>query len=124
MWARVVEIALGFWLMMSRFVFRHEAPESSFLTNDLICGFIVITLGFMSFWHKTGWAHFLTAAVAVWLIVYGYLLGYPSPPNAQNQIVTGLLLLVFAIIPNDIDEMPDSWQNFYAENDDDATGER
>lgn len=116
MWARVVEIMLGFWLIVSRFVFRHDAvAEGYLLTNDVICGFIVMTLGFLSFWNKAYWAHFMILLVALWLIVYGYLLGYPSPPTAQNQIMTGLLLAIFAIIPNDIDEMPDSWRKFYTD---------
>lgn len=106
---------LGFWLIASRFVFRHDAAaEGSFLTNDLLCGFAVMILGFMSFWQKTFVAHFLILAVALWLIAYGYAAGYPSPPAAQNQIVTGLLLAMFAIIPNDIDEPPDAWKKFYA----------
>lgn len=115
MWARVVEIMFGFWLIVSRFVFRHDAAEGSFLTNDLLCGFAVMILGFASFWQKTWWAHFLILLVALWLIIYGYSMGYPSPPTAQNQIVTGLLLAVFAIIPNDIDEVPDAWKKFYAD---------
>lgn len=106
---------LGFWLIMSRFVFRHDAAEGWFLTNDLLSGFAVMILGFLSFWQKTYWAHFLILAVALWLIVYGYLTGYPSPPAAQNQIVTGLLLAMLAIIPNDIDELPESWKKFYAD---------
>jgi hypothetical protein len=112
MWARVVEMMLGFWLIMSRFVFPYET--GSLLTNDLVCGFIVIVLAGLSYWPKTFWAHFLLLPVALWLIVYAYTFGHPAPPTAQNQIVTGLLIAMFAIIPNGADELPDDWKRFYA----------
>lgn len=114
MWARVVEISLGFWLMMSPFVFRIVATDSAGLINDLLCGLLAITFGFLSFWKGIGWAHFLTLAVSAWLLVSGFWTGHPAPPEVQNRIVVGLLLAMFAIIPNDIDEMPEEWQRLYA----------
>ncbi len=115
MWARVVEIMLGFWLIVSRFVFRHDAAGGSFLKNDLLCGFAVMIPGFMSFRQKTYWAHFLILAVALWLIIYGSSMGYPSPPSARNQLVTALLLAIFAIIPNGMGELPGDWKKFYTD---------
>ena len=117
MWARVVEIMLGFWLMASPFIFRFAETERGNLLNDLLCGLTVIVLGCLSFGSGTKWAHFLVLFVAVWLIVFGYLAGHPAPPSAQNQIIVGLLLGMFAIIPNRANEMPKAWQKFYAERD-------
>lgn len=115
MWARVVEIMLGFWLMASPFVFRFAQTDTSSLANDLLCGTSAIVLGLMSFWNRTHWAHFLTLIVAIWLIGFGFIGGYPSPPQAQNQIVVGLLLGMFAIIPNRANEMPEDWRKFYTD---------
>lgn len=111
MWARVVEIMLGFWLMASPFIFA----DGSGVLNDLILGLLVLIFGFLSFWRRTGWAHFLSLAAALWLIVFGYSAGHPAPPDSQNRIIVGLLLAMFAIIPNDIDELPRAWQRFYEE---------
>ena len=109
MWARTVEIMLGFWLMASPFIFRAET-----LANDLLCGLLVIVFGLLAYWNRTEWAHFLTLGVSIWLIGFGYWAGHPAPPEAQNQIVVGLLLGMFAIIPNRTNELPESWQKFYA----------
>lgn len=117
MWARVVEIMLGFWLMASPFILRFAERETGNLLNDLFCGLIVMTLGFLSFWDKTGWAHFLTIAVALWLIGFGYVAGHPAPPAAQNQILVGILLGMFAVIPNKTNELPASWGKFYKSTD-------
>lgn len=123
MWARVVEIMAGFWLLMSLFVFSSGEIGNSGLANYLLCGLLVIVFGFLSYWKRTRRAHFLTLIVALWLIISGYLTGHPAPPSAQNQIIVGILLGMFAIIPNRANEMPEAWQKFYAEkNYDERTG--
>ena len=40
---------------------------------------------------------------------------YDYNPSSQNQIIAGLLLAMFAIIPNKTNEMPEAWRNFYNE---------
>jgi hypothetical protein len=55
--------------------------------------------------------HFFTALLALWLIGVGYLAASrPGPPGAQNEIITGLLLLMFAVIPNEADLPPEPWR--------------
>lgn len=114
MWARIVEIMLGFWLMASPFIFQFGETDAKNWANDLSCGLAVIVFGFASYWKPTERAHFLTLAVALWLIVFGYSAGHPAPPPAQNQIICGLLIGMFAIIPNRTNEMPAAWREFYA----------
>lgn len=106
---------LGFWLLASPFVFRSAETGGGGLANDLLCGLLVIIFGFLSYWNRTNWARFLTLVVAAWLIIFGYSAGHPAPPSAQNQIVVGLLLGMFAIIPNRTNEMPEAWNEFYGE---------
>jgi hypothetical protein len=79
----------------------------------MLYGLIAILLGFFSFWNRTVRAHFLLLPLAAWLIVFGYPAGLPAPPSAQNQIVIGLSLAMFAIIPNDADLIPPAWRRFY-----------
>ncbi len=109
MWARVVEIMLGFWLLASPFIFR-----GGILASDLLYGLLVIVFSFLSYWNRTRWAHFLTLFVALWLIILGYTAGHPAPASAQNQIIVGLLVGMFAIIPNRTNELPEAWRKFYA----------
>jgi hypothetical protein len=108
MWARVVEIMLGFWLLASPFIF-----SSANLTIYLVFGFAIILFGFLSFWPRTSAAHFLTLIASLGLIILGYVAGHPATPSAQNQLIVGILLGMFAIIPNRTNEMPDAWHEFY-----------
>jgi hypothetical protein len=116
MWARVVEVMLGCWLAVSPFVFRHARDERAFWTNDLLCASVTVVLALISFWRPLRHAHLVTAAVALWLIGFGYLAApYPTPPALQNDITTGWLLLMFAIIPNEVNRPPRPWRDFYPE---------
>jgi SPW repeat len=114
MWARVVEVMIGCWLAISPFVFRHPPDQSAWWTNDLISGFIVVTLALLSFWTPTRHAHLALSGIAAWLIGFAYLsAAHPIPPALQNDMVVGLLLLMFVIIPDEATLPPKAWREFY-----------
>jgi hypothetical protein len=111
MWSRVVEVMLGVWLLLSPFIFRHPTGEVAWWANDFACAALAITFGCLSFWEPTRRAHLATAALALWLIGFGYFSEpHPSPPAMQNDVFLGLLLLMFAIIPNDASLPPEGWR--------------
>ena len=110
MWARVVEVMLGLWLVISPFIFGHAATDRTLWINDLGCGFLIVTLALLSFWCPLRYAHLGIGVVGLWLIVFGFQSLHPAPPASQNHILMGLLLMMFAIIPNDADLPPRSWR--------------
>jgi hypothetical protein len=112
MWARVIEVMLGCWLAMSPFIFRHAADETVLWFNDLISALAVIVLALVSFSAHFRYAHLAIVVVALWLMGFGFWAsGYPTPPALQNDILVGLLLLMFAIIPNEANLPPRAWRN-------------
>ncbi|MEZ6132953.1 MAG: SPW repeat protein [Planctomycetaceae bacterium] len=111
MWSRVVEVMLGVWLALSPFIFRHPGSEQGLWLNDLLCALAVITAATLSFWRPTGYAHLLQLVIAVWLIGFGYFAApHPTPAALQNNIIVGLMLLMFGIIPNDASHPPEAWR--------------
>lgn len=115
MWARVVEVMLGCWLAVSPFVFRHSADERWLWTNDFACAFAVVALALLSYWPPLKHAHLATGAVALWLMGFGYFASpHPLAPALQNDLLVGLLLAMFAIIPNEANLPPQAWREFYA----------
>lgn len=111
MWARVIEIMLGCWLAVSPFVFRHAADEKVLWLNDLFSALAVIILALISFWPPLRYAHVAIVLVALWLIGVGFWASSaPAPPALQNDILVGLLLLMFAIIPNQANLPPPAWR--------------
>ncbi len=111
MWARVIEVMLGCWLAMSPFIFRHAADERVLWFNDLLSALAVVVLALVSFSPQLRCAHLAILVVALWLIGFGFWpSAYPAPPALQNDIVVGLLLLMFAIIPNEANLPPRPWR--------------
>ena len=110
MWSRVVEFMLGCWLAISPFIFAHPADEPTLWATDWIAACVVIAFALLSYWRPLRHIHLLTAVLACGLIAAGRFLSPGDvPPAAQNQIVVGLLLLMFALVPNHASRPPDAW---------------
>lgn len=116
MWGRVVQVMLGWWLVLSPFIFNSFPDTPAVWINDWVCGAVVIVTSLLSWWPLTRYAYLTSLAVSTWLVGYAYFRGgYPSAPGFQNQILVGLTLLLFAIIPNDASQPPPRWRAFYRE---------
>ena len=112
MWPRVVEVMLGAWLVISPFVFRGTADLERYTVNFVVSGSVVTVASLLAFWRPAGWARFVTLLAALWLTGHGYFAAVrPGPPAAQNEIVIGLLLLIFAILPNETNRPPVPWRD-------------
>ena len=111
MWARIVELLIGLWLVLTPVVFAGTESLDSYVLRDVGAGVLVIALAVLSFWERTAWAHLLTAAVALALGLAGYFgAERPGPPAAQNEIAIALTLLLFAIVPNEAARPPRPWR--------------
>lgn len=111
MWARVIEMMLGAWLVISPFIFRGTPGLERYVVNDVIAGSLAIVFALLCFWGRTPRAHLATLVLGAWLAGYGYLSAdRPGPPAAQNDIVIGLLLMVFAVVPTAAARPPAAWR--------------
>jgi SPW repeat len=112
MWARTVEFMLGCWIIISPFVFRHPADQSSLWVTDVSCGFAVVVISLLSYAPRLRYLHPGTAGVSLWLVLFGYFYQtHPTPAPLQNDILVGLLLMMFAIVPNESTLPPPSWRH-------------
>lgn len=110
MWARISEIAIGAWLIISHFVFQTD------LLADFFSGLLVIVFASISFIDKLNKMHLLQVIPAGWLLYLGYV--YPTPwlPfSMQNLILSGITILMFAIIPSHASDHPRPWKKFLKE---------
>jgi len=111
MWPRVVEVMLGIWLLLSPFIFCHDLDRVLQWSVDLTVGTAVVLLGLFSFWETTRHAHLLTILAGLALASFGYFAEpYPTPPVLQNDLLIGLFLVMFAVIPNESTQPPVTWR--------------
>lgn len=115
MWPRVVETMIGVWLLLSPFVFGHPDDGTAAWATDLACGSATLAFALLSFWRPTRHARWGLLLVVAWLLAYGYFgTPTPPPPHAQNDLVVGLLLLMLALLPNEVNQPPERWRTFQA----------
>lgn len=108
MWARVSEILLGIWLMISQVLF-HVPIGLNFALSILIVLFAAL-----SYIPSINKLHLLQVLPAAALFTKSYI--YPSadlPLFMQNDILVGLCLLLFAIIPSQASDHPRSWKRYF-----------
>jgi hypothetical protein len=111
MWARVVEFMLGCWLAISPFIFRHPADEWGLWVVDWGAACLVMAFALLSYWPPLKRMHLATAVLSIGLIAVGrFFFGEHPPAGAQNQIMIGLLLLMFALVPSHASSRPEAWQ--------------
>lgn len=109
MWSRVVEFMLGCWLAVSPFVFQH-GEETMLWLVDFVAASAVIGLALLSYWRPLRHAHLGIVVVAAVIIAFGRIADGVEPgPAYQNYILIGLLLLMFAIVPNNASRPPKLW---------------
>lgn len=114
MWPRTAEVMIAVWLLMSPFIFGHQEALVGLWITDFACAVLIATCSLLSFRKGTHRAYLFNIAIALWLMVFGYVAGgHPSQPGYQNEIFVGLVLILFAILPNRANEPPRSWREYY-----------
>ena len=115
MWPRVAELLLAAWLAASPWMIAPPAGAgASIRINALACAALIALFALLSFRAALEKAHLFSIAVALWLIGIAFLQPDPPPPAAyQNFVVTGLTLLLFAILPSRASEPPRAWREFW-----------
>lgn len=114
MWARVVEMMLGLWLLASPFVFRHGMEDALLWTVDLAAGTAVVAVALGSFHRRLPRLHLLHLVTCAALLGLGWVGGGADPLAAhRNWIVLSLLLLMVAVVPSRAHEPPRAWLRWY-----------
>lgn len=115
MFGRVIELMLGCWLILSPFIFRHPDGARAWWVTDLACGTAALLLALLSYWRPLRYAHLSTLLLGGWLAAHAWLAaGQDAAPALQNEIIVGLLLMMFALVPNQADLPPQRWRDYYA----------
>ena len=96
--ARLLNIALGIWLMAAPAWLAYGTPAS---TNDRVVGPLIITFATVAIWEATRSLHWINLALGLWLLLAPWLLGYPTTPLINSMIV-GLLVAALSLVHGEI----------------------
>lgn len=95
MWIRLINAALGIWLMAAPDVLQYSAPAR---TNDRIVGPIAATFAIIAIWEVTRGLRWVNVPLGVWLVVAPLILGYAQTGAIINSLIVGVVLASMAML--------------------------
>lgn len=95
MWATIINILLGLWLMFSPGLLQFEKAASD---NNYIVGPLVLTFAIITLWELNSSVRFLNMMIGIWLIVSPFMLGFQSSTAIWMTILSGALITGFSIV--------------------------
>lgn len=100
MWAAIINIFLGLWLMISPALLHFENKASS---NNYIVGPLILTFAITALWEVNRSARFLNIAGGLWLIVSPFTLGFQSFTSIWLTLLSGILITAFSFVKGNIE---------------------
>jgi hypothetical protein len=98
---RLVTVALGLWVLISSFMWRHASAN---FINMWVTGLVIVLSALLAI--RAPRFRFVSAAAGVWLI--GSLFAWPhySSPAVWNNILVGAAVALTSIIgPEDVEAL-------------------
>ena len=95
MFPRLVNLAIGLWLFLSAFLWRHTRAQ---FDNAWIVGVAVVTLALWALAGRT-WTRFFNVALGGWLMLSTVLLPTGNGGTLWNHVLCGLALVAFGSQP-------------------------
>lgn len=95
MWARIVNISIGLWLIAVPGIFAYAKMPAD---NDHIVGPIVVTFSVVACWEATRGMRKWNFAPGLWLLLAPWVLSYDATIPIISDMVCGLLILIFASV--------------------------
>jgi len=100
MWARLLNICLGVWLMASPAVLGYGGAAR---TNNTIVGALVASFACIAVWEVMRSLRWVNFALGLWLLVAGGLFGSELSASVNSTIV-GLLIAALALVRGKVKE--------------------
>jgi hypothetical protein len=95
---RLVSVALGFWVLISSFMWRHDSAN---FINMWITGLVIVVSGLLAI--RAPRLRFVSTAAGVWLIASLFAWPNYSSPAVWNNVMVGAGVALVSILgPGDV----------------------
>lgn len=100
MWAQIINVVLGIWLMASPAIFGLEGTSAD---NAHIVGPVVASFALISWWEATRVVRLYNIPLGLWLLLAPWVLGYTESAAIINDMAIGLLVTGLSLVKGKID---------------------
>ncbi|WP_437478586.1 hypothetical protein WME75_30570 [Sorangium sp. So ce1014] len=94
---RGINIALGVWLVISAFLWRHSQGQ---FTNTWVVGALCVLFAVLAIWAPR--ARYLNAILALWLFVSTWWIPALSAGTVWNNALVAIGLLIVSFVPTEV----------------------
>jgi hypothetical protein len=95
MWARVINILIGLWLIASPAVLQMDKIAAN---NLRVIGPLVVSFAFIAIWEVTRTLRWVNVALGAWLPLGSWVLGYASLVPTLNESLCGVIIIVLGLV--------------------------
>lgn len=114
MWAAIINILLGLWLMASPALLQFNKAASD---NNYIVGPLVLTCAIVALWEVNRSARYLNMAAGVWLAVSPLILNIQPTDAIWSTILSGVLIAAFSFVKGSIKgQYGGGWRSLFEKN--------
>ena len=99
MWATIINILLGLWLMISPALLPLEKAASD---NNYIVGPLVLTFAIIALWEVNRSVRFFNMLLGIWLVVSPFVVGFQSSLAIWATVLSGALIAGFSFVKGSI----------------------
>jgi glucose dehydrogenase len=98
MWAQIVNILIGLFLMFSPTLWSYDKAASD---HHYILGPLVITTGIIAIWEVNRGFRWMNVLFGAWLLISPFILGSRGI-NAETDVFAGILLIIFSMVKGSV----------------------
>lgn len=91
--ARIANVVLGFWLLMSAFAWPHSLAQE---TNTWIVGIVIGVVALIGM--RTEAIRFINTAVSIWLFISALVLPTLAVGTAWNNAIVAIATFVLSLV--------------------------
>jgi len=99
MWAAIINILLGLWLMVSPALLQFEKAASD---NNYIVGPLVLTFAITTLWEVNRSVRYFNIAAGAWLAVSPFILSFQAADAIWSTVISGVLIAAFSFVKGSI----------------------
>lgn len=114
MWAQILNILLGLWLMVAPHILGYGPVASD---NGHIVGPIITTFSVIALWEATDGIRKWNYPFAFWLLLSPWILGYDDALATGCDMLVGILVIIFSSVTRKIEnQYGGGWASLWKEN--------
>lgn len=106
MWARILEMILSLWLLVSPWI-----GGSTTYLEEFFLAAAIFFFAFLSYWREKAHLFHLLIAIRLGFIAFYQKTSLPYPVQ-QNYLILALLLLFLSLVPSYANSPPKAWIEF------------